>query len=440
MSPGRPGHVGASVRLRATSRRQPSPALNPDPDHAAPAARPLLLANLLAAVAFGLVTMTLCLPSMQEWGRIFDAGQAEVQLTFSAFVIAFGSAQVIYGPLSDRYGRRRLLLLGYLLAIAGSVAAALAPHLQALVAARMLQGAGAAAGMVIGRAMVQDCFAGPDRARVMAWTGMVLGLCPPTATIVGGYVHVHLGWRANFVLAAVLAAVLLLAGALGLPDARPQDRAGARSHWLGEMLRAYAALARVAAFRAYVAILALCTGAFYAFLGAAPIVLASYGVGPDALGWYIMVVPLAYIAGNFFTSRLVLSYSEARLMTIGQVFTVLGIGGVALLAAGGVHSALAVAGPLILMGLGHGLLMPSTLAGTVGLVPALAGAAAAVAGLAQQLTGALGGYVVGLVEHDGALNLALLMLAFQLTSLTALVVLLRLPRADAGRAAQGAGA
>ncbi|MFT5933443.1 MAG: DHA1 family bicyclomycin/chloramphenicol resistance-like MFS transporter, partial [Hydrogenophaga sp.] len=155
----------------------------------------MLIANLLSQLAFGLLAMTICLPSMQEWSAIFSSSQAAVQLTFSGFVVAYGLLQLVYGPLSDRWGRKRVLLLGLAVACAGSVMAALAPDLNTLIAARVLQGAGCAAGMVVGRALVQDLFQGPQRTRVMAYVGMAMGLVPPVATVLGGQMHVVLGWR-----------------------------------------------------------------------------------------------------------------------------------------------------------------------------------------------------------------------------------------------------
>lgn len=368
----------------------------------------LLVANLLAQLAFGLLAMTICIPSMQEWGAIFGASQASVQLSFSGYVVAYGGLQLLYGPMSDRIGRKAILMFGLALAGLGSVFGALAPDLVTLTLARIVQGAGAAASMVVGRAMVQDLFSGPQRTRVMAYVGMAMGLCPPLATIVGGYVHVQVGWQANFVLIAGLAAVLLLAAWRGLPE--PPRAEPAAAHWLRAMWDAYAQLARVPAFAWYVAMLASTTAAFYAFLGGAPIVLGSYGVRPDGIGWYIMAVPCSYIVGNFVASRLIHRLGERRMMLLGQAATLGGIVLMLVLGLAGLKTPLAFALPLMLLGIGHGLLVPPTLAGTVGLVPALAGSAAAVAGLMQQLTGAVGGYAVGLFSHDGAVNLGWLML------------------------------
>ncbi|MFT4563275.1 MAG: DHA1 family bicyclomycin/chloramphenicol resistance-like MFS transporter, partial [Gammaproteobacteria bacterium] len=319
-------------------------------------------------------------------------------------------AQVIYGPLSDRYGRKRLMLLGFAIAALGSLACALATSLPALTIGRFVQGAGAAAGMVLGRAMVQDYFTGGDRARIMAYIGMVMGMCAPIATVVGGQLHVLSSWRANFFLVTVLSVTLFVTTWLSLPFDEPSGKG--RAHWLREMLDSYDHLRKIPEFVAYVGILALSTGTFYIYLAGAPGVFARYGIGPASIGFFIMVVPLSYIAGSFLTSRLIKSQSDARLMLAGQFVSLGGIATVLVLALAEVASPFAIAAPLILLGIGQGLLMPSTLAGTVSVVPALAGAAAGVAGLAQQMSGAVGGYVIGLFHHEDAVNLAMLMLLF----------------------------
>ena len=387
------------------------------------ASRRLLIANLLAQICFGLLAMTVCLPSMQEWGVQFGGSQAVVQLTFSAYVVMYGAFQLLYGPLSDRHGRRNVLVAGLLLAGAGSVLAALADSLDALIFARALQGAGSAAGMVVGRSTVQDMFEGAERTRVMAWIGMTLGLCPPAATLIGGQLHVLLGWQANFVLMAVLSVLLLVAAWRGLPA--PVRDTVRKTHWLVDMGRAYARLARELTFWLYVVVLATSTAAFYVFLAGAPLVLASYGVGPQSIGWYIMAVPVSYILGNYLTSHWIRSKGERRVMGLGMSAALTGLALLLVLGWLGWQSPLALALPMLLLGLGHGLLNPPALAGTVGVIPALAGTAAAVAGLLQQLMGAVGGYAVGWVSHQGAVNMGLLMTGFTLLGGLALLMLHR---------------
>ncbi len=380
-----------------------------------------VLFNLLGQIAFGMLLMSLCLPSMQEWGAIFHEEQSRVQLTFGGYVVAFGCMQLLYGPWSDRFGRKRVLLSGLAIAFVGSVLAAMASDMTGLIAARVLQGAGASAGMVVGRAMVQDLFQGPDRTRTMAYVGMAMGMSPPLATLIGGQLHVLVGWQANFVLAAVLSLILMVLAWRGLPV--QAVRSSANTHWLKDMGHSYARLAREPAFLLYVAILSFTYATLYAFFSGAPIVLGGYGVGPAQVGWYVACMTVSYIAGSFMASRIVQALGERGIMAWGQGVTLAGVLLMLGLALADIHTSWAFAVPLLFIGVGHGLMVPSTLAGIVGVVPALAGSAAAVAGLMQQLLGAIGGYSVGLVSHDSAANLAWLMLGYSLLALLAQLVL-----------------
>jgi DHA1 family bicyclomycin/chloramphenicol resistance-like MFS transporter len=383
----------------------------------------VLVANIIAQITFGLLAMTICLPSIQEWGQIFGAEQASVQLTFSGYVIAYGAAQLVFGPMSDRFGRRPMLMAGLVIGGLASLLAAFATSLPALILARVLQGVGGAASTAVGRAMIQDLFAGPERTRVMAYVGMTMGLMPPSATIIGGSVHEWLGWQANFLIMAALAVVLMLAGLLGLPAGVRKPPTG--RHWLSEMVGGYGLLMREPRFLLFVVILSSSVATFYTFLSGAPLVLGSYGVGPGGVGFYIMAVPLSYVVGNFGTTRLIGRVGEAWLMNVGQMLTLSGIALMTALGFAGWHDPLAFALPLLLMGVGHGFFVPVCLARTVGLVPAVAGTAAAVTGLVQQWTGAVGGYAVGLVSHDGSANLGTLMLAFAMIAIVAQAVLMR---------------
>jgi DHA1 family bicyclomycin/chloramphenicol resistance-like MFS transporter len=390
------------------------------PHDAAPVRRGWLIANLISQLTLGLMAMTICLPSMQDWPAAFQASQAGVQLTFSGFVAAYGGFQLVWGPWSDRVGRKPLLMLGLAISCVASLVAAAAPGLVVLTLARILQGAGCAATMVVGRAMIQDLFTGNERTRMMAFVGMTMGVCPPVATLIGGQLHVRLGWRANFVLVAALAAALLFAAWRGLPGGKP---ATPRDGGWRVLVGGYRRLLREPQFLLYVTLMASLTATFYTFLGGAPIVLKEYGVPPERMGWYVMCIPVAYIFGNLWTSRLVRRRSDRHIMLLGQLWTLAGLLLVLGLGVFGVNTPLGLALPLLLLGVGHGLLAPPTLAGTVGLVPALAGAAAAVAGLMQQLSGAIGAFVVGLLPHEGQVNLALAMLAWAAFGVAAQVAL-----------------
>jgi DHA1 family bicyclomycin/chloramphenicol resistance-like MFS transporter len=387
-------------------------------------ARNLLVANLIAQLAFGLLAMTLCLPSMQEWGEIFQASQSAVQLTFSFYVLAYGGFQLIYGPMSDRYGRKPILLMGLFILFLGATIAAFANSLEMLLLGRFIQGAGGAAGMVVGRSMVQDLFHGPERTKVMAYVGMSLGCVPPLASITGGQIHVHMGWHANFYLLMLLASLLTWWAWRALPAPQPikhDPSSEAITFW-----GAYKRLLQSPIFMRYLIILAVTTATFYTFLGGAPLVLKSYGVGPEGVGFYIMTIPLSYFVGNYITSRFIHRFGERTISQWGQVFTLSGIAIMLSLALLGVQTPLAFSLPLVFLGLGHGLLVPPTLAGTVAVIPALAGSAAGFAGVVQQITGGVGGYLIGFLSNDNAVNLGSMMMGFALCGLISHMSLRRL--------------
>ncbi len=367
---------------------------------------------LVLQVAFGMLAMTVCLPSMQDWAALFDASPGSVQWTLGGYVGAFGVGQIVCGALSDRLGRKAVLLGGLAVVVVGSALAAAASELWLLTLARAAQGVGCAAGAVGGRAAVQDLFVGRARTRMMAAIGMTMGVGPPLGILLGGQLHAHAGWRAGFVLVAVLASALWLATWLGLPRQRPiaaQTPFGLRAMWRG-----YMQLLRLPVFSWHVAVLAMTTAAFYSFLGGGPLTLLGMGVSVERLGLYMMYPSAGFIVGNIMTQQwLRRGVDERALMRRGQSMAVLAPAVILLLASLDVHSPLALALPMLLLGVGHGLLIPPTLTVTVGVVPLLAGSAAALAGLLQQLAGAMGSVAVGwLPPASGALGLALAMMCW----------------------------
>jgi DHA1 family bicyclomycin/chloramphenicol resistance-like MFS transporter len=272
--------------------------------------------------------------------------------------------------------------------------------------------------------MVQDLFHGPERTKVMAYVGMSLGCVPPLASITGGQIHVHLGWHANFYLLMLLASLLTWWAWRALPA--PQPVANDPTVEAITFLGAYKRLLQSPIFIRYLIILAVTTATFYTFLGGAPLVLKSYGVGPEGVGFYIMTIPLSYFVGNYITSRFIHRLGERTISQWGQLFTLSGIAIMLGLALAGVHTPLAFSLPLIFLGFGHGLLVPPTLSGTVAVIPALAGSAAGFAGVVQQITGGVGGYLIGFLSNDNAVNLGCMMMGFALCGLISHMSLRRL--------------
>lgn len=368
---------------------------------------------LVGNVAIGLMAMTICLPAMLDWGAVFGAGRAAVQATYGTFLVTFAVGQLVTGPLSDRVGRRPVLLGGLVLFVVASLGLASAGSIEAIILGRAAQGAGACATIVVARALVQDLFEGADRTRVLAYTGIAMGVTGPMGAVTGGYIHVQFGWQATFLLTAALGAALMAATAR-VVRAKPRPLAAGRR--LDGVFGGYLRLLRSPVFIAYVVSAAGCTATFYAYLGGAPMVLGDLGVATESVGWYLFFCSGAYTAGNWLTSRLARRLSDHSLIGLGNASALIGAVAVLAVAFSGNSVALAFVAPVLLMGLGHGLIQPAALKGATGVSAGDAGSAAAVSGALMQGGGAVAGYALGLLPVLDQTSMAVIMLITTLIS------------------------
>ena len=169
------------------------------------------LTGLLALlVAFGPVATDLYVPSMPEIGRLLGASPSEVQLTLSSYLVGFAFGQIIYGAISDRYGRKPVLLFALVLFCAASAACAAAPGIELLIAARILQALGGSGAIVLARAIVRDCYAGDRAGRELSTMGAIMSIAPVLAPLIGSVVQVSFGWRANFIIVVSVGCFALL--------------------------------------------------------------------------------------------------------------------------------------------------------------------------------------------------------------------------------------
>jgi len=276
---------------------------------------------------------------------------------------------------------------------------------------------------VLGRAMVQDYFAGHARTRMMAAVGILLSVTPMLGIMIGGQIHAWLGWRANFVLLTLFGAILFVVTWRWMPGAAPQlERSGGRGadfSWRA-LAVGYARLLRHPAYRIYAAISFIPNGTFYTVMAGAPFVLsASYGISPENIAWYIVCLPLAFMFGSLVASGLVRRHGHLAVMATGHALGLIGVALVLGLVLSGVNSPLALALPLLLVGFGNALFLPSALVGTVSSVPALAGSGAGLVGLLQQVNGAFAALLTGLIAHDTPVQWGMLMLVWAVLGIAA---------------------
>jgi DHA1 family bicyclomycin/chloramphenicol resistance-like MFS transporter len=314
-------------------------------------------------------------------------------------------AQLAYGPLSDRYGRRPVLLGGLAIYLLSSVACVLAPGIDALIAARFFQALGACAGPVLGRAIVRDIYGPVEAARVLAYLGGAMALAPMLGPMLGGFLTVWSGWRANFVLLAAFSALQLLATALLLQESNTRRDATATQP--RRILANYRELATAPRYLGYLLCFAASYAALFAFIsGSSFVLIGVFGFSPQTFGASFGFAVSGYLAGTLIAARLASRLAPRRLVLSGTALGTLA-GSVMLLLAVVQAGAWGVLLPMFLCMFGTGLVIPNAIAAALAPYPGMAGAASALMGFVQMALAAVVGVAVGHAFDGSAVPMAL---------------------------------
>lgn len=346
----------------------------------------------------GTVALHVFVPALSDAAADLRTTPAAIQLTVTLYIAGLALGQLVYGPLSDRYGRRPVLVASLSLYLAGLVLAIPAPGVGTLIVARALQSLGACGSLVLGRAMLRDVTSAGDAARQLAMLTLAMTLTPALAPALGGVINEVLGWRAIFVALAGIVAALLALVVLTLPETNrdPLSRLSPRAIAAG-----YAALLRRPVFRAYL-VAGACGGtSLYAFLAVAPFLLVDrLGRSSSEVGFDCLLVVLGMVVGAGLAGRLAGRVAVRHAARAGNALCI--AGGLALLVVdqGGLLGVRTLLGPLILYGVGVGLMAPNAMAGLMNVDPRAAGSASSLYGFTQMAFGAGFSLVVAL-WHDG---------------------------------------
>jgi len=386
------------------------------PQSSAPAALPRGMILLLAAAsALGPVAMQILLPAIPILRESFAVPTATAQLTLSLSMLAIALATLVYGPLSDRYGRKPVILCGIVLTIIGSILCILAPTIELLIAARIVQAAGGAVGLVVARAIVRDVYSADQAGSIIATLVMFMVVLPMLSPAVGGELMVRFDWHAVFWLVGIMSMILFVALAIRMPETlkKPVYFTG-----VGDMLRTFARLLQSHVFRGYALSLAFISVMFFSFISAAPeIMVSALGRPPTEYGYYFIMIPASFILGNNVARQISRRIGVIRMMNVGTQLAVVGVTLALLLQFVGLHHPLALFLPIALTTFGNGLSMPNAQAGAINEFPELAGSASGLTGFLQMGFAAIGAQLVALIYNGTVYPLLILMLVSAILSM-----------------------
>ena len=276
----------------------------------------------MATTAIGPTSLNILVPAVPELSHQFGATATTMQLTVSLFLIGLAVAQLVMGPLSDRFGRRPVMLAGLGLTVFASLMAIVMPTVESVIAARILQAIGASAGIVVARAIIRDLFGRERAASVLGLVATVMVAAPTLGPLIGGLLETFFRWQAIFIFTALTSLAVVLWAAITLPETRGLSAPAGQSAGFSRDLKD---LMRSRSFIGYVLIAAFGSSTFFVFLGGGPhVIVTLMGRTSAEYGLWFALSSIGYMAGNFTASRLSMRYGIHALIRWGIVFEIIG--------------------------------------------------------------------------------------------------------------------
>ncbi len=354
------------------------------------------------------MAMNVMLPVLPAMARDLQVSDAAIQLVLTVFLFATGVVQLIIGPLADRFGRRPVLLTTTTIYLGATTLAWLAPTLEWLLVARVIQ-ATSAASMTLSRAIIRDLFDRAKAASMIGYVTMAMAIIPMVSPSIGGLLGEWYGWRSTFLFLDLIGIMVVLLVWFDLGETHTPTGIS-----VSQLAHDYVALLKEPGFWAYVMCASLASGAYFAFLGGAPFVGDQIiGMTPSMLGLYFGFVAIGYMAGNFLSGRYSQRVGIEQMMAAGGITAAVGVGIALALMSSFEPQAEFLFIPMALVGVGNGLTLPNSTAGALSVRPDLAGSASGIAGFVQIGMGAVLATLSGtlITVENQAMPLYLLMFA-----------------------------
>ncbi len=374
---------------------------------------PAHIATLVALTAVSAMNMNVFLPSLPGMAAFFDTPYAVLQLSVSAYLFVSAFLQIIAGPLSDKFGRRPIILWGFGLFVLATIGCVFAPTVEIFLAFRMGQ-ATVVVGMAISRASIRDSLPAAQAASLIGYVTMGMALAPMLAPAAGGLLDEMFGWQATFVFLAILGALTFALTWFDMGETAP-----ATDNSVFQQFKEYPSLFKSPRFWAHSLTLAFTSGSYFAYLGGGPFVGAVvYGLTPVELGLAFAAPAIGYASGNFLAGRYSAQVGISRMVNLGIMTVAGGLGAVIVLFYLGFDSMVVFFSAMVFVGLGNGMTIPNATSAMLSVRPHLAGSASGLGGALMIGGGAVLSACAGslLNETSGALPLLRLMFASSVTS------------------------
>jgi DHA1 family bicyclomycin/chloramphenicol resistance-like MFS transporter len=359
--------------------------------------------------------MQILLPALPVIRKSYSVSTEVAQLTLSLSMLAIAIGTLFYGPMSDKYGRKKVMLLGLGITIIGSVFCFLAPSIELLIAGRFVQAFGGAVGLVLARAIVRDVYGAEEAARVIATLVMVMVVLPMLSPAVGGELLARFGFQSVFVVTAFLCLIMLALLIWQLPETLEEP---VPFDGIKPMLYTFVTLLKSRAFCGYGFCVAFVSVVFFSFISAAPEIMVSVLKRPPTeYGYYFIIIPLGFMTGNYVARYFTRALGVNKLITIGASIGVIGITLALVIQLLGYHQPIALFAPIALAIFGNGITLPNAQAAAINEFPRTAGSASGLTGFLQMSFSAVAAQMVAVIFNGTVFPLLLLMLAASILSL-----------------------
>ena len=374
-----------------------------------------LIVLLAATSALGPAGMQILLPALPVIQDDFSVSNDVAQLTLSLSMFSIAIGTLVYGPMSDKYGRKPTMLLGIFIAIIGSIFCYLADSIGWLIAGRIIQAFGGAVGLVLARAIVRDVYGAEESARVIATLVMVMVIAPMMSPALGGEMMNRFGWESVFLVMAGASAIIFVFLILRQPETlvTPVQFEG-----IGSMLRTFDSLLRSRAFCGYAFCVTFVSVVFFSFISAAPEIMVSVlNRPPTEYGYYFVMIPIGFMIGNYITRHFGRSISIDSMIVLGSTIAIGGIVIAIILNLLGLSHPLALFLPVSIAVFGNGITLPNAQAAAINEFPQYAGSASGLTGFLQMSVSAVAAQFVAFIFNETAYPLLIMMLLASVISL-----------------------